>query len=146
MLLKLKKKPFAKEQSSFYNRWSTDQYTISEIHNNVFPPVVSLEEYPNKKRRFYYFEVQRVSQDYLQPPTREESLLVTDILFKTEPVTRSGRILANKFKVLYQTEREGHKVVLDTSELKFHKRMWGEYSIVYSDTVLADPNKAKYIV
>ena len=52
VLLKLKKKPFQKEQSVLYKRWSEKHYFIAAVDKTEYPPLYSLRDFHIKNRRY----------------------------------------------------------------------------------------------
>lgn len=143
VLLKLKPKAFRKESSVFYPRWSSQKYKIKDIHYDHHPILYSLEYFPSKK--FYGWELQKTSEHYLTP-SNPEWIQVKDIEVTSRPVLRSGRSLPNSQDIAYIIEKSGQEQRVSSYDLEFFKKILGPNCLQYSDAILNDKEKNKYMI
>lgn len=143
VLLKLKPKPFRKESSVFYPRWTSKKYRIKDIHYDHHPLLYSIEHFPNKK--FYGWELQKSPEHYLTS-SNPEWIHVKDIEITDMPVLRSGRSLPNSKNIVYIIEKSGLEQRVSSYDLEFFKKILGSDCLRYSDAITNDQEKNKYMI
>jgi len=146
VLLKLKKKAFRKDSSTFYPRYTDNSYKISGVDYSEYPLIYRLSGFP-KSRGFYAFELQKVEDDFQEEATIAKKIIVKDVLIlRTTPVLRSGHSFKDRVDISYLIDQDGLEQTVGSPELKFFKKVLGERSVEYAPKVTEDDEKRKYII
>ena len=74
-----------------------------------------------------------------------QNIIVQDIEFQDEPILRSGRLLANRKRVLYRINKNNNNQIVSAEEIKFLKRILGPDALTYSES-FSSPEKQKYVI
>ena len=155
VLLKAKKTHFQKHNPFDFPSYQKGIFTISAVHDRIYPKLYSLAE-KNPHRKFYGFELVRLDKSFDQVAqqqkerqnTHHDRIIVRDIIREEPTQLRSGRILENgRQKIKYKVEKGGRTNFVDEPGLKVWKRALGDGAIEYDkEQFFPSSWKSRYII
>ena len=148
VLLRTKKHNFHKYSPISYPTFTKSVFTISEVHNTVYPVVYSLKESGDKRRRYYGFELFKLDHAYdnirqTKETSSKNRIFVEDVRLERPSKLRSGKIVPGKEKPVYTVWQNGKKDTVGAGSLDLWKSVLGDDVLVYSPN-FKDPHKATY--
>ena len=149
VLLRTKKHNFHKYSPISYPTFSKSVFTISKVHDTVYPVVYSLKESGDKRRRYYGFELFKLDYAYDEikqnqnGASSQNKIFVEDVWLEKPSKLRSGKVVHGKEKPVYTVWQNGKKDTVGAGSLDLWKSVLGDDILVYSPN-FNDPHKANY--
>ena len=148
VLIKVRKKHFDKYNPIQNPQFRPGVYTIRSADFSTLPPLYSLVEFSDSRRRLYGWEMYKLNREFHRTAQRQDrvkpetQILVQDVFFTDESRLRSGKVVPGKANVKYQVSRQGNTEVVDARHLHLWKRALGR-TLIYGPA-FSQPEKAQY--
>ena len=132
VLLKKRKRQFHRTGAVFHPHFETELRHVTAVDKKCLPFTYSISGFP-LKRKFYFWELHRVSNLYgkvkASAPSSESKIYVSGAVLDNNPILRSGNSLVNRGSYSYIIERRGRREKVTAQDLYYIKRTLGDVLI-----------------
>ena len=142
VLLKRKRATFHKDDWTKHNMFDPSVREVTKVDKTCLPHLYSIND---SDKKYYFFELKRVSSEYDNiedgsSSNAETKIQVEDFVYGEEPHLRSGRTIANKSPIVYIIRRGEKTDRISADHLRFYKRMLGDKALTYSERFKSRPD------